>query len=91
LEDVSVGARAGSGPTTGGRSIVILVVPLWIRRTLLFGSGAAVSSDRSSPWGRLEKLDAELSIPNAASSSSSSQFWRRTWRGGEPPPSFASS
>ena len=78
-------------PVLGGRlrrraRRVWAIVPMWIRRTLGSGSGAAVS-----PWGRVEKLDAELSMPNAASSSSSSQFWRSTWRGGVPPPSFASS
>jgi len=44
--------------------------------------GGAASGARKSPLPRAEKLVALLSMPNAApSSSSSSQFWRRTWRG----------
>jgi hypothetical protein len=44
--------------------------------------GGAAGGARRSPLPRAEKLVALLSMPNAApSSSSSSQFWRRTWRG----------
>jgi len=42
--------------------------------------GGAAGGARRSPLPRAEKLTALLSMPNAASSSSS-QFWRRTWRG----------